>query len=89
MTTRRNAVTVPAQVVQRGLQGTFCYVIKPDQTVEIRPIKVGQTREGVAVIEDGLAAGERIVVDGQYKLKPGTRVETGAPGGKSPDGRTS
>jgi multidrug efflux system membrane fusion protein len=78
-----NAVTVPAQVVQRGPDGTFAYVIKPDSTVEPRKIKVGETRDGTAMIEQGLAAGERVVVDGQYKIRPGIRVD---PGTASPSG---
>jgi multidrug efflux system membrane fusion protein len=73
--TRHDAVTVPAQVVQRGPSGTFAYVIKPDQTVEARPVKLGQVHDGMAVIDQGLSAGERVVVDGQYKVQPGTRVD--------------
>jgi membrane fusion protein, multidrug efflux system len=75
---RHNGITVPASVVQRGPQGTFAYVINPDSTVEMRPIGVAQLRDGVALIDSGLRAGERVVVDGQYKLRPGTRVEIGA-----------
>jgi multidrug efflux system membrane fusion protein len=72
---RHNAVTVSAQVIQRGPNGTFAYVIKPDDTVEMRGIKVGPVRDGIAVIEEGLAVGERVVVDGQYKIQPGSRVD--------------
>jgi multidrug efflux system membrane fusion protein len=75
VTVRPGAITVPAQVIQRGPKGTYAYVIKPDLTVEQRPIKVGPTRDGVAIIDQGLAAGEQVVVDGQYKLRAGTRVE--------------
>jgi multidrug efflux system membrane fusion protein len=75
---RRGVVTVPAPVVQRGPNGTYAYIIKPDETAEMRPIKVHQIRDGIAVIDEGLAAGERVVVDGQYKLRPGVRVETSA-----------
>ncbi|MBI1778052.1 MAG: efflux RND transporter periplasmic adaptor subunit [Proteobacteria bacterium] len=74
---RRGAVTVPAPVVQRGPNGTFAYVIKADMTVEQRPIEVGPVRDGVALIDRGLSAGERVVVDGQYKLRPGMRVDPG------------
>src|SRR5271154_3704101 len=72
---QRGVVTVPAPVVQRGPDGTYAYVIKADDTVEMRPIKLTQVRDGVAIVEQGLAAGERVVIDGQYKLKPGVRVE--------------
>jgi multidrug efflux system membrane fusion protein len=71
-------VTVPAPVVQRGPDGTYAYVIKADDTVEMRPIKLSQIRDGLAVVASGLAAGERVVVDGQYKLKPGVRVDAAA-----------
>jgi membrane fusion protein, multidrug efflux system len=74
---RHDGLTVPASVVQRGPQGTYAYVIKPDSTVEMRPVGVGQLRDGVALIDTGLSAGERVVVDGQYKLRPGARVDTG------------
>jgi multidrug efflux system membrane fusion protein len=75
---RHDGVTVPAATVQRGPQGTYAYVIKPDSTVEMRPISVGQLRDGIALIDSGLNAGERVVVDGQYKLRPGARVDTRA-----------
>ncbi|MFO1059812.1 MAG: efflux RND transporter periplasmic adaptor subunit [Dongiaceae bacterium] len=71
----KDGLTVPAPVVQRGPQGTFAYLIKPDRTVEARPIKVTQIQDGVALIAEGLAAGDQVVADGQYKLKPGSRVK--------------
>jgi membrane fusion protein, multidrug efflux system len=77
---RHGGITVPASVVQRGPQGTYAYVIKPDSTVEVRPIKVAQLRDGVALIDAGLGAGERVVVDGQYKLRPGIRVSSSGAG---------
>lgn len=81
---RPKAVTVPAQVMQRGAKGMFAYVIKPDLVVEPRPITVGQTREGTAIIESGLTAGETVVLDGQYKLKPGAKVSTVPRDGSDP-----
>ncbi len=81
--TRRGVITVPAPVVQRGPNGTYAYVIKSDETAEMRTLKVHQIRDGIAVIDDGLQEGERVVVDGQYKLRPGVRVDaTAADGGK-------
>jgi multidrug efflux system membrane fusion protein len=71
---RPNAVTVPAEVVQRGLNELYVYVVKADSTVERRIVKVGPVRDGVAVIEAGLLIGERVVLDGQFKLKPGAKV---------------
>lgn len=72
--TRHNGLTVPAGAVQHGQQGFYAYVIKPDNTVEPRTITVGQTSNGQALIDSGLAANERVVVDGQYKLQPGSHV---------------
>jgi multidrug efflux system membrane fusion protein len=72
--TRRNGIVVPAAVVQRGPQGTYAFVIKPDQTVEMRSIVVEQVQDGAALIADGLRLGERVVVDGQYRLQPGSKV---------------
>jgi membrane fusion protein, multidrug efflux system len=79
LTTRKNATVVPSSVVQRGPQGTYAYVIKPDKTVEMRPIKVAQTEANLALIDEGLKAGEQVVVDGQYKLQPGAHVELTSP----------
>lgn len=73
-TIRRGATTVPATVVQRGPQGTYAYVIKDDLTVEQRPIKVARQEETKAIVEEGLTPGERVVVDGQYRLQPGSRI---------------
>ena len=72
--TRRDGLTVPASVVQQGPKGAYAYVIKPDNTVEIRPITVAQISDGQALINSGLKANERVVVDGQYKLQPGVPV---------------
>ena len=73
--TRQNAITVPAAAIQRGNQGTFTYVVKPDNTVEPRVVKVGTTEGNLASIESGLQPGEMVVTDGQDKLQPGAKVE--------------
>ena len=74
--TRKDCTVVPASVVQRGPEGTFAFVISNDVAV-VRPIKVApQTESGLALIEDGLRPGEKVVVDGQYKLQPGAKVKT-------------
>jgi multidrug efflux system membrane fusion protein len=72
--TRHDGLTVPASVVQQGPQGAYAYVINPDSSVAIRPIKVAQISEGQALIDSGLTANEQVVIDGQYKLQPGTHV---------------
>jgi len=74
---RRNAVTVPAPTVMQGPQGAYVYVIKPDSTVEHRDVQVAMTQDGLAVVDKGLAEGEHVVVDGQYRLSDGTKVKYG------------
>jgi membrane fusion protein, multidrug efflux system len=72
--TRHDGLTVPAAVVQQGARGPYAYIVNPDDTVAIRQIKVAQISDGHALIDSGLKAGEQVVVDGQYKLQPGTHV---------------
>jgi membrane fusion protein, multidrug efflux system len=72
--TRHEGLTVSAGVVQRGPQGDYVYVIKPDGTAEIRAVTVSQVSNGQALIDSGLTANEQVVVDGQYKLQPGGHV---------------
>ena len=75
--TRHNAVTVPAAAVQVGPQGVYAYVVKADNTVEMRRIKVSAANPGapMALIESGVSAGDQVVVDGQLKLRPGASVK--------------
>ena len=68
-------VTVPSTAVQRGPSGMYVYVVKPDSTVAMQPITVEQMSGGTSVVEKGLASGTRIVVAGQYRLQPGTRIQ--------------
>ncbi len=74
--TRHGAISVPSAAVQRGPQGVYAYVVKPDNTVEMRAIKVSTDNTGgpTAVIESGIAGGERVVADGQLRLRPGVTV---------------
>src|SRR6266702_2738238 len=72
--TRHNGLTVPASVVQQGPNGPYAYVVNADNTVSIHQIKVAQISDGQALIDSGLEANEQVVVDGQYKLQPGTHV---------------
>jgi len=80
----KQALTVPAAVVQRGQDGTYAYVVNDDKTVRNQPLVVAQLQDGIAVIDKGLNAGDRVVLDGQYKLKPGISVveASSAPAGK-------
>jgi multidrug efflux system membrane fusion protein len=77
---RDEAIIVPAAAIQRGPQGTFVYVIKPDHTVEVRPVALGPATGGDASIETGIAPGEQVVVDGVDKLRPGSAVQARAAG---------
>jgi multidrug efflux system membrane fusion protein len=79
LTTQKNATVIPSSVVQRGPQGVYAYVIKPDKTVEMRPVKVGQTEGNLTLVDEGLSPGEQVVVDGQYKLQPDAHVELTTP----------
>jgi multidrug efflux system membrane fusion protein len=72
--TRHDGLTVSASVVQQGPKGAYAYVVNPDGSVAIRPIKVAQISDGQALIDSGLKANEQVVVDGQYKLQPGMQV---------------
>ena len=75
LTVRKNSAVVPASVIQRGPEGAFAFVIKDDQTVDVRPVKVALVEQGEALVDDGLRPGEQVVVDGQYKLQKGSRVK--------------
>jgi membrane fusion protein, multidrug efflux system len=76
--TLQQVVTVPSPAVQRGPSGMFVYVIKDDSTVAMQPVTVTAMTGGRAVVEKGLDARTRIVVSGQYRLQPGTQVQSGA-----------
>ena len=75
LSTRPGAVVVPTPAVQTGQQGQYVFVIRPDLTVEARPVTGGPSVDGGTVIEKGIQAGERVVTDGQLRLVPGARVE--------------
>jgi membrane fusion protein, multidrug efflux system len=71
---RKDAVVIPPLAVQRGPHGLFTWVVKADNTVEPRPITTGTTTGDRTIVTSGIAAGERVVTDGQYKLQTGTAV---------------
>jgi multidrug efflux system membrane fusion protein len=70
----RNATLVPEAAVQRGMQGTFAWVVKSDDTVEMRPITLGISESDHVAITTGVSDGERIVVEGAEGLRAGDRV---------------
>jgi multidrug efflux system membrane fusion protein len=72
--TRHDGLTIPASAVQQGPSGSFVWVIGPDESVQTRPVVVSQISEGQALIDFGLQANEKIVVQGQYRLVAGTHV---------------
>lgn len=75
LTTEPGAIVVPSQAIQTGQQGSYVFVVKPDSTVESRPVVPGLVDGRETVITKGLAAGERVVTDGQLRLVPGARVD--------------
>lgn len=72
--TEEKGLVLPAPALQRGPDGSFVFVITPDETVRMQSVSVSQIQDGVALIESGLTAGERVVVDGQYRLRPGSKI---------------
>lgn len=72
--TKRGAIIVPAVAIQRGPTGTFVYLVKPDNTVTVRQVRVGMTVNNDVSIDDGLAPGDSVVVDGAEKLTDGMKV---------------
>lgn len=75
LATEMDAIVAPSQAVQTGQSGQFVFVVKDDLTVESRPVTVARVSGPLAVIAKGLAAGERVVTDGQLRLSPGTKIE--------------
>lgn len=85
--TLHGAILVPNAAIQRGAPGTFVYVIGGDNTVAVRPVKLGPGDTNRVAIDEGLAAGDRVVVDGADKLRDGAKVTLPAEGGNAADGR--
>jgi len=76
---RRGVATVPSQTIEQGPNGDFAYVISKNDTVERRAVEVAAVQNGLAVVTKGLTPGERIVVEGQYRLTDGARVKPQPP----------
>lgn len=85
--TLRSVVLVPTAAIQRSPQATFVWVVKPDQTADMRTVDVQLTEGDRVAIRSGLAEGERVVVDGVDKLQPGTKVALAQPGAGAAGGR--
>jgi multidrug efflux system membrane fusion protein len=71
----RGAVLVPNEAIQRGAQGLFVYVVKPDKTVELRKVTPGPSEGGVTAVREGVAAGDALIVDGADRVQERSRVE--------------
>jgi multidrug efflux system membrane fusion protein len=82
--TLNNVVTVPTAAIQRGAPGAYVYVVNGDDTVSVRPIKIGPTDGPMAAVTSGLSAGERVVVDGTDRLRDGARVTIPGAAGQAP-----
>jgi multidrug efflux system membrane fusion protein len=93
LTSMHDAVVVPSQAVQTGQQGQYVFVVKNDNSVEMRPVVPGAVVGSEEVIEKGIQSGERVVTDGQLMLFPGAHVLDRAtmnpPAGASPDAKTA
>ncbi len=70
----QNVLVIPSQAIQTGQQGDYVFVTKPDMTVEVRQIKTGQSVNNQSQVLQGLSAGEAVVIDGQVRLVPGSKV---------------
>ena len=92
--TLKGVVLVPNEAIQRGAQGAFVYVVKPDKTVELRKVALGPAEGGVTAVREGVAAGDALIVDGADKVQERSRVEPTTRGerpparGERPPGRT-
>jgi multidrug efflux system membrane fusion protein len=87
LTTRPHAVVVPNQAVQTGQDGQFVYVVKPDRSVEMRPVVTGTRVDQELVVDQGLEAGETVVTEGQLRLTPNSHVQVPDGRGGGPGGR--
>jgi multidrug efflux system membrane fusion protein len=75
LSTQPHAVLVPYQAIQTSQEGQIVFVVKPDLTVEVRPVHVERSFDGEVIIQQGLKPGERVVTDGQLRLSPGAKVQ--------------
>lgn len=76
--TARNALTVPAAALQRGPDGMFVYLVRPDSTVAMQAVTVANNSETLAVVTRGLKPGEQVVISNLFRLQPGSRVRVQA-----------
>ena len=84
---KRGATVVPTAAIQQSAQGTFVYVVKPDHSATVRPVKVGVTEGDSAAIDSGVSPAEMVVVDGADRLREGSLVALQSAGGGAPVAR--
>ncbi len=91
LATEKAAVLIPTEATQISQKGPFVYVVKPDQTAELRVVTLGQRQGGNVVVTSGLAAGENVVLTGQLTVVPGSKVKVvpGAAGTPNPGGKSA
>jgi multidrug efflux system membrane fusion protein len=77
--TRNNVIAVPSATVQRGPQGLFAWIVTPESTAAVRHIQVGPTADDLTIITSGLNEGDRVVIDGQFKLQTDAPVTVTSP----------
>jgi membrane fusion protein, multidrug efflux system len=85
ITTRKDVVTIPPVAVQRGPNGLYAWVVKPDNTVDQRVIETTSVNNDLTIVTKGIAAGEQVVVNGQYRLDVGSRVDAKTQAAGGPD----
>ena len=86
ISTRKGATTVPQRAVMQGATGYYAYIVRPDNTVERRIVEVAGMQDDLAIVDKGIAPGEKVVVDGQYRLSDGThiKIDTAPPAAPPP-----
>ncbi len=88
VTTLKNALVVPSDAVQHGQNGLYAFVLTNDNKVAAKPIEVSQSGGGLSVVAKGLAAGDRVVTSGSYRLQDGTPVTVNVAENNAPRDRT-
>ncbi|MCK0197160.1 efflux RND transporter periplasmic adaptor subunit [Ancylobacter sp. 6x-1] len=78
--TLKDALTVPVAAVQRGPDGLFAWVVGPEEVATMTPIETGTMSKGSAVVTSGLSDGQSVVTEGQYRLRPNSKVAVAGPG---------
>ena len=84
LNTEKAAVLIPNQAAQISQQGPFVYVLKADDTAELRPVKLGQRQGDDVVVTEGVAANERVVLAGQMLVRPGGKVRVDSSAASAP-----